>query len=363
MEDKTPKNTFTIAPDTEKNKPDAYYRLLNAKGTNALVSVPSTVKRAKLLFRPFDEKDPDSPLSLFGPDDVNIELSSASGATLLGQTKKFYCYLIKKFTEKTPHDISNFDINKKENREVPFDVEDYLQTTGKEITTDSGKNIIRKIKKYVDVLTQARVIFDEINPKTQRIKHYEFLPLSGKGYEGDIMTRRGRKYFIVLNKDAVSYLLDGNYITNIPAALWHTADVDFPSAFSIGYELSIFYSMNRGKTNQGIVSVRSLLERISDIPKPDELKDDPHITDRLIKPLDDSLDHLQEIGVLEQWEWANKNKEPITDEQFRQFIDKPKGVLAAFLELYLIYKMKDYPVDEIKVLEPPKKKKKAPKKV
>lgn len=362
MENNTPKdNTFIILPPKgETKKPDGYYKVLNAKGTNALNAVPSTVKRAEIKFKPFDNKD--NKLYLFGPDDVSIELSS--GATLLGQTKKFYCYLIKVFTERTPHDIKGFDISKKENREIPFDIEDFLLTTGKDPkNTDARRNTIRNIKKYVEVLTQARIIFDEVNPKTQRVKHYEFYPLSGQGYDGNLMTRRGRNYFIVLNADAVSYLLEGNYITKIPSALWLTSDVKYPNAFSMGYELSIFYSMNRGKSNQGIISIKSLIERLPDIPTLEELKNDPHITERLIDPLENTLRHLKKIGVLETWEWANKNREPITEEQLRKYIDKPKGILALFLECYLVYKMKDYPVDEVKAVGPPKAKLKAPEKV
>lgn len=355
MSNDTPNKGFIIeqTPVGEKKK-DAYYKLLNAKGTNALAAVPTTITRARIVFKPLEgEKYP----TLFAPDDIKIELRGTPDDVLLGQAKKFYYYLIKKFTEKTPHDIKNFDNDKKENREVPIDVADYLQLLGKEITSDNKKNAARNIRKYVEALGKARIFFEEINPKTQRIKKYEFFPLSGQGYEEEVITKKARSYFIVLNKDAVAYLLERNYITMVPALLWQTTDVKYPNAFSLGYELSIFYNLNRGKPNQGSIGLNDLLPRLSDIPNLDEMKKDRHYSRRIIERLEETLDYLQEIGILDKWEWGNKDREPLEEGQLKDYSYK------TLADCYLNYRLKDYPLIEKKAQEEPKKTKKTPKKV
>ena len=340
-------NQAFILPDatTEQQLPEAYTPLYNAKGTNALATIPTSPVRTGYKFKYITATDK---YSLFTADDVEITVDNLAHP-LYGRPIQFYYYLLTKFTKKTPHTSKGIDFTRPEAREIPLDTTEYLKIRGKEITPSNRKNAAKEITSYVNILLNMFIKFDEKEPKSSQNKSYCLRLLSG-------LTKKGRTYSILLSPDVLSYLFDKHYITNFPNAAFQIDVMRHPSAFSLAYILSVFYSENRGKDNQGIVSLGALLKYLSDIPQPDEIRDDRHLTRRIIDPLEENLRHLEEIEILDSWEWANAKREPLTEAQFNKIIDK--GAYEVLAECFLNYKMKYYPEGK-PALEAPKETKMA----
>ncbi len=346
----TKQRPFYVSPKApEQEAPKAYSELLNAKGTNALATLPTTSRRAALVFTPYMGKN-----SLFTPDEVKITIDNPAASSQLGNSILFFYYMLTKFTKQTPHNTKGLDLSQKRTREIPIDVEEFLRIRGKEISPDNKKNAARDIRKYYDTLKNISLDFEEYDPKTNQKKRYLLELFSGRG---EALQKKSKSYFFILNEDVAQYLTEKNYITQFPNAGFAIDLQTHPNALSLLIELTYFYSMNIGKPNQGTVSLKALLEKLSDIPRPEEIKEERHITRRIIDPLEKDLDHLVDKGALESWEWANKKKEPLELSQLENYSYK------ALSDCYLIYKMKDYPVEGKKALEAPKEEPRTPKKV
>ncbi len=353
--DPVPSGEFKLPTATPEQQPEAYSHIYNAKGPNALATIPTSSRAAALVFHPELDKQ-----SLFTSDDVKITLDDKSLSKYpFGQTVLFFRYVMKKFTEATPHDtITSIDFSKAATREIAVDPEEFLALRGKEITPDNKKNTAREFKRYIETLRRLSLEFWEKNEKTKEKKHWTMNLLSATT---ETIIKKSRHHTIVLNEDFLNYIADKHYITNFPNAAFRIEVRDYPNAVSLADYLQALYNMNRGRKTQGIVSLGALLKRLSDVPHPDEIRDDRHLTRRIIDPLERDLGHLVDKGVLENWEWTNKKKRPLTDDQIKKIIEK--GPLKVLSECYLSYTMKDYPEDSPAPKSTPKRCRPNPQKV
>jgi hypothetical protein len=55
------------------------------------------------------------------------------------------------------------------------------------------------------------------------------------------------------------------------------------------------------------------------------------------------MDYLKDMKILQDWEWCNKKRSPLTDEQIQGY------GYAALKECYIKYEMADYPDDIMKL--------------
>ena len=98
-----------------------------------------------------------------------------------------------------------------------------------------------------------------------------------------------------------------------------TDDVKSPHAFTIGWKLSTHSYQNIGKKNETTLSVEKLLEFVEGIPSFETVRDSNRAyTQRIIEPMEKSLNHLVEIGFIEYWDYCHENGEPLTDEEQNQ---------------------------------------------
>ena len=99
-------------------------------------------------------------------------------------------------------------------------------------------------------------------------------------------------------------------------ALLRTDEKNNPYAVTIGFKLLSHSYQNIGKPNECTLSVERLLDFVNGIPTYEEVKEkDRAYTRRIVEPLERDLNHLQEIGVLEWWEYCHAKGEPLTDEE------------------------------------------------
>ena len=95
-----------------------------------------------------------------------------------------------------------------------------------------------------------------------------------------------------------------------------TDDVKYPHALTIGWKLSTHSYQNLGKKNETTLSVAKLLEFAEGIPSFEDVRESNRAyTQRIIEPLEKSLNHLAEIGLIEYWDYCHENGEPLTDEE------------------------------------------------
>lgn len=116
-----------------------------------------------------------------------------------------------------------------------------------------------------------------------------------------------------------------------------------PNTWSIARKLNERYSMNRnnaaGKGNT--LSVTSLLRAAPDIPSLEEVaKTNRHYWDRIIAPLENTLNQLVSIKFLKEWTYWNVRNTPLTDNQLAVLDYK------TVLGLYVHYELVRTPPDQ-----------------
>ena len=127
----------------------------------------------------------------------------------------------------------------------------------------------------------------------------------------------------------------------------------FPHAMTLANKLSIYDNINRQHNNTkqiGIIGVLGLLECMDLQPYEDRQRTEKKIKPNgkeviytrnygnwrteYLEPLEKNLDALEKIGFL-KWEWCNKNKKTLSDEQLKDYL----GSYEAFCSLYVLYEL------------------------
>lgn len=329
-------NTPTIIKNDKEEirEQQNYSKLLNAKGTNALATIPTSSRAIKAQFTYHPEIDANS---FFTEDDVKVTIKDFNNATQLGNSILFFYYLLCNFTQNISYKENNIS---NEDLEIYFDVEEYLTARKKEITPDNKKNIMREVKKMYETLKRVSVVFEEYNYKDKEIKRYSLEIFAGKGTTESLI-KRSKNYFFILNPLLANYLMERNYITYFPNTAFSIDVMRHPNAISLTNKLSVLYSENFWKSNKGLISLNNLLATVSDIPNFETVsKTNRNYFDRIVEPLERELDYLQNINILSKWEWTNKKREPLSNEQLKSYDYK------ALSNCYLYYELADYPEQE-----------------
>ena len=329
-------NFYVDKSNASEETREHYSKLLNAKGTNALSNIPTSSRaiKSQFTYRPEIESG-----SLFTADDVKITIKDFDSNKQLGNAIVFYYYLLCAFTKQVSYKETSEILEKKESREVYFDIESYLKSKNLKITKDNRKNALKNVKQMYETLKHITLDFEETTAKEK--KTYSLELFSGKGTV-ESFERRSKSYFFILNYDLVKYLAKRNYLTNIHNNFMQIDVMRHPNALSIQIKLSLLYSMNYWKSNKGIVSFENLILAASDIPTLETVaKTDRHYFQRIIEPLEKDLDHLQKLGILESWEYTNKSRQPLTNEQLKSYDYK------TFKDCYINYTLADYPENEM----------------
>lgn len=157
--------------------------------------------------------------------------------------------------------------------------------------------------------------------------------------------------------DNLANSLNSAYIGQYPTAIFRL-DERNKNAYPLGRKLVMHASndYNRAKGTADILSVKSLLAVCPDIPKYEKvIEEGRQVSQRIIEPLEKTLDMLMIGNVLTRWEYCNSKGAPLTDEQ-----------LAArdwhtFSKLFVRFKLKDEPDNTERLLRKAEKQAKASK--
>ena len=107
-----------------------------------------------------------------------------------------------------------------------------------------------------------------------------------------------------------------------PLLLWALDNNKNPNSYNLFRCILVHKQTNKGKPNQNIISVRTLLKHAPKIPAKDEVKN-RHISDRIIEPFERDMDALSPAL---SWHYCHKNDVPISDAEaaemnYQTFID------------------------------------------
>lgn len=324
-----------VSPENN-DKEKIYDPMLNAKGTNALASIPTSSRAITAHFTYHPEVNEGE---LFTADDVKVTVKEFDNSSNLGKSILFLYYLLCIYTKEISNKTDISEILDKSKREVFLDVDNFITS----FAIPDRRKALERIKQYYETLKHITLDFEELNPKKQTVKKYSLDIFSGKGSEESLI-KRSKNYFFILNYDLVEYLVERNYITYFPNKAFSIDVMRYPNALSVTNKLSVLYSENYWKTNKGLISLEKLMDSVSDIPSFDEVsKDNRNYFGRIIEPLEKTLSYLQDKSILANWEWCNKKKEPLSEDQINKY------GYSSLKHCYIKYEMADYPYEIMQI--------------
>lgn len=350
---------------SENNKDSqkiTYSPLLNAKGTNGLISLPVNNMSINARFDYIPDVDEGS---LFTKDDIKISITHFDSSNQLGKSIMFFLYTLKEYTRDVPSKSIRPEYNKfkseldsgiLDNRTTIIHFDDYLRDFNIPDTPNNRKNARRDIKSYINTLQNVYFTFSEYSYKAKKTLTYSLKVFSGEAKEESSVKRSGNIY-LIYDQAFSQYLVERDFSTLIPDAMFPRIDMrKHPNALSIIFKFSVMYSMNYFKT-RGIIGVDNLLNYVLNLPSIEEVRKkgkSPFQT--IIDPLERDLDYLKEIGLLKKWEYCNKNCEPLTKEQLENYD------FNTLVKCFINYELPDYPIElqekRLKKLEEKKESKK-----
>lgn len=349
-------------PSKEPVKKNTYSPLLNAKGSNGLVTLPVTAKAIKARFTYYPDVDEGS---LFTRDDLKVMITNYNNLTHLGNSILFLFYCLKEYTKTVPSKKVNNGLDykrfrasliKRDTRTIAIHFEDYLASKNIPDTPDNRKNAKRDLRAYYETLKNVHFEFTDYSTTQKKLLNYSLNLFSGTAEEVSEIKRSGDIYFI-LNTDFIDYLTENNFITYISDNVYNIKLREHPNALAIIFKLSVMYSMNFLKANRGLVSVKDLLADVLNIPSYEEVKKQKNSPYRaIIEPMERDLDYLQDYGLLKQWEYCNEKREPLSKDQLENY------GYNTLIKCYIKYELADYPTElQDKRLESLEEKKEAKK--
>lgn len=196
---------------------------------------------------------------------------------------------------------------------IPLD--DYMRRCGIPITKSSADKARREVKAALETLYNLSIEFDEAKTtkEKKKLEHYHMRILQERSdiKNGIIYARFGQSFVEYLNKCGLM-----EYSTALLKI-----DRRNPTAYHIGRKLCFHNSIdnNRKRGTANNISVKALLEYCPDIPSYEEVSEtDRHYRSRIIEPFEAALNALEDkYQILDSWEYCNKLKTPLTEEQLK----------------------------------------------
>ena len=148
--------------------------------------------------------------------------------------------------------------------------------------------------------------------------------------------------FIVGFSDIMSgYIAKHAYLTQFPAALLKL-DERNPAAYMLGKKMAEHYFMyrNMSRESHNILSVKTLLDWADDvIPSKNVVKSENRTyNERIVIPFEHALNALVEVGVLDNWQYCQARKEPLTVERLNNLS------YQEIAELYIHFELRIDPI-------------------
>ena len=130
-------------------------------------------------------------------------------------------------------------------------------------------------------------------------------------------------FYFWINKEFATYLAHAGVIA-VHEKVFQLSTQRNANALTLSYKLQEYYSMNKGKTQAGVISVKTLLNAMPYIPKYEDLtvtrdvrKGDGSIKSyekhgdkggwrsRILEPFEEALSALVDAGILKSWEYRD----------------------------------------------------------
>lgn len=118
-----------------------------------------------------------------------------------------------------------------------------------------------------------------------------------------------------------------------------------PHGQNIAITLSRHKYANKGKHNETLISVNTLLAACPGIPRYEDIAQAGQLTKRIIEPFERDMDALLEVGALSSWEYCHSKGQPLTDDELSQ-----GWTYDLFSSLLIHFDMDGYP-DQTKRLD------------
>lgn len=138
-----------------------------------------------------------------------------------------------------------------------------------------------------------------------------------------------------------AYLKSSNVMA-YPLELCRIENWRYPHSYAIGRKIAEHKNMNVGKTNEDIISIKTILNSAQGIPTYEEvMASDGAVNRRIIETTEKALDGLEDILT---WEYCKEKGTPLTDEELTNL------TYDVFITLNIKVSWKKYP-DQTKRLE------------
>lgn len=198
--------------------------------------------------------------------------------------------------------------------QVIISIDNYLELLGKSKSKSDRDNLTKTIRTDINTLMSSTIKWVEKQKGQKEKKSSELeTPILG-GWSG--VTRDGN-IIITFSPSMAKYLVNSYTMNKFNRNLFKTND-RFRSAYPLGYYLCLHAGMDNNikKGTEHIVTVESALNHCPSIASYAAVMKQDRNTDKHIRqPLENTLDHLQDIGVLSRWEYCNAKGVPLKAEQ------------------------------------------------
>lgn len=332
---------ITTKQTTGAEKKECYSKILQSKQVSALA------KTSKKSFKNVDRVTGVGVAEY--EDGMKIQLENFSSLKLNVQTQKVFAMLRIKLTQNLPYGENTPPEQILKNRAVKISVSEYMDLCGLKDRKEARKQLTEALQ----TLYKISLEFDEVRyytpaGKTKKVmeKTHHYIRIADHVSEEESRNpiKNGNASFS-FTYDIAEHL-SRSYIMPFPDALFTINSNDNPYSYIIALKLAEHHNMNYGKENENRISVRALLNVLSDIPTYEKvMRTDQHLTRRIRDPFERDLTALKyKYEILEDLHYCKPNGISLTDEE---------TVNASFEDWrnWLIeFKLKDYPEREIKKL-------------
>lgn len=324
-----------ITPDTELQD-SQYSKILQSKATNQLTKT-SSKKGATI--------DPIAGYATLNTSgDITVFLNNYKELKLDTPTHKLLDALTIVFTQNVTDKKHLNESDLDQQRTITLSIDDYMSLCG----LKDKKEAKKQLKKATDTLFNIALEWEETikyvlegkrRAKTEQV-HIR-LRVCDKLAE----FKRGGNLVFSFSYDLAKYLAKTTgYIMPYPNKLFTLSAKYNPNSYYMGRRIVEHHNMNIAKNNATTIAVKTLLDATPELPSyEDVMSGNKNIYDRIIAPFERDLTALVDAGVLESWEYCNSKKAPLTQ-------DQRNGLsYEIFSELYISFKLADYPNQEQRI--------------
>lgn len=198
------------------------------------------------------------------------------------------------------------------NCKIVLPIKEYMRHVGIKDTKPSSDKALRTLKEDSSLLMNLLMEYESEKGKPEH-RYMKARVLTAVEYTpGHII--------LTVSEQFASHLRSA-FMSKFPPALLGT-DGKNPILFSLGMKLvnhqAMTSNIETGKAD--IIGVKSLIEACDNLPKYEEVQaSNRSFKQRIIDPLEKSLDALIDLRILQSWEYCAAKKAPLSQEQLEAY--------------------------------------------